>query len=580
MKKTKNLLTKTLKCLLVFGIIFSQLSFPLSVLADEVLENNKLNEVVEELENETTETNNGETTEGTDQIDATENDTENNITEENNPTQEDNTTSEDDNTTTEGDNSENIEEETPTPEEKAVFTLEKITQENNNFYIIKNFSDVAVTVQQLKELEVNAVITDEENNEITEKNVEIISNYQITITNEAGEEVIYTIIVLADYDNNGIVDTEDQTILLNQLKAGSEVEDILKLDLNKDEKFDILDVTYPIFTEKTWENEKQATDELTNKLTTDEEVVVGEEIKLNYIVEGFAIDKLAGIQGVLKYNKNLLQLRKIEVDGIEEKLVELENGNFAYLLADYNKDGEVLITLTFKALKADTEETVVSIEEIVTSIGGVTAKLNSNAVSTSFKISSGKGGDGGENSSQTTDTTTNLTETTPDPVVTPTTIVVPTVATTKYVSLSSDNYIKSLIITGYDIEFDKNTYEYSITVKSDVSSLDLTVLLNSDAATYYIEGNNNFKVGENIVKIVVTAENGTTRTYTIKVNKEKEEKVKEKDNEDDEEEVEEKSSTSKTIIIILIILVIIGLIYVIFKDDEEDEKESKKESKK
>ena len=87
------------------------------------------------------------------------------------------------------------------------------------------------------------------------------------------------------------------------------------------------------------------------------------------------------------------------------------------------------------------------------------------------------------------------------------------------------------------------------------------MVLNSSSASYEISGNQNFKVGANTVTIKVTAEDGTERTYTLKVTRQKAKT---------EEEQEEKKS-SKTIIIILIILVIIGLIYVIFKDDEEDE---------
>ena len=134
---------------------------------------------------------------------------------------------------------------------------------------------------------------------------------------------------------------------------------------------------------------------------------------------------------------------------------------------------------------------------------------------------------------------------------------------------SSDSYLADLKISGVDFEFSPYTYKYEITVANDVNSLDLSVILSSNLATYSVYGNENFKVGENVVTVVVTAEDGSTHTYTLIVNKEK---AKDSAKDKDEDTTEKKeSSTSRIIIIILIILVIIGLIYLIFKDDEEDE---------
>ena len=49
-----------------------------------------------------------------------------------------------------------------------------------------------------------------------------------------------------------------------------------------------------------------------------------------------------------------------------------------------------------------------------------------------------------------------------------------------YISLSNDNYIKELIIKDYEIDFNKDTLEYSITVDSDVDSLDLNIVLSDE----------------------------------------------------------------------------------------------------
>ena len=131
---------------------------------------------------------------------------------------------------------------------------------------------------------------------------------------------------------------------------------------------------------------------------------------------------------------------------------------------------------------------------------------------------------------------------------------------------NTNNNLSNLQIEGHSINFDKDTLEYSINVSSDVDSLDITANAEAGTSRVNIYGNNSFKEGENIVRVVVTAEDGSEKTYTIKVNKE----VKEETVSEDTEETTEGSQLEKTIIIILIILVVIGLIYLIMKPDEEE----------
>ena len=53
----------------------------------------------------------------------------------------------------------------------------------------------------------------------------------------------------------------------------------------------------------------------------------------------------------------------------------------------------------------------------------------------------------------------------------------------------------------------------------EVEKLEITPILQDDKSKFEITGNENFKVGNNIVKITVTAEDGTNRIYTITVAK-------------------------------------------------------------
>ena len=93
--------------------------------------------------------------------------------------------------------------------------------------------------------------------------------------------------------------------------------------------------------------------------------------------------------------------------------------------------------------------------------------------------------------------------------------------TTTTPTKSSNNYLKSLETTNGDIKpnFDKAKNNYSITVPYNISRLtDITAIPEDEKATAKINGNANFKVGEvNTVEIIVTAEDGSERTYTLNV---------------------------------------------------------------
>lgn len=537
MKKTNNTISKAGKCLLVFGVLFSQMSFPINVLADEFKTEVSSNEVEEVQDDEL-----GQIQKQTDDSNS-------------------DILPDEDQSNEETDKTEGTE-----------LTIELI----EGLCIIKSSIDTPVTKEQLTDSLADSTnitqiqVIDLEGNLVEEKTTPVQTGFTVTLIEEG--TISYQVVILGDYDDNGILEQEDQQQMLTSLKETLTEEELAiiltKIDLNQDQKFNILDVTHPIFTTNNWNVDAEATDELITYLESDtEEVYIEEEIKVSYNIFGFEKDTLTGIEGDLNYNKDLLQLTKIEVNNIEQELSELENSHLVYLLDNYNTNG-VLITLTFKTLASGTTE--VSINNLVASLGGIKANLISENVSTSINILEyGKGGDV-ELEEETTSTTTTIEPTTTPVQTTVTTAAVQTVVKPVYVALSSDNSIKSLTIKNYEIDFNSNTYEYSLKVKNSVRSLDLTIVLNDEQASYTVSGNEKFKVGENTVTITVTAEDGTTQDYILKVDREKKETIEE------EEEVKEETNSSKTVIIILIVLVIIGLIYVIFKDDEEESRESKK----
>lgn len=84
---------------------------------------------------------------------------------------------------------------------------------------------------------------------------------------------------------------------------------------------------------------------------------------------------------------------------------------------------------------------------------------------------------------------------------------------------SKDNYLKSLSIEGYTItpEFDKDTLEYSAVVPSDITSINIVATKNDSKASVVGDGEKAVLEGSNAFEIVVTAQNGATRTYTLNV---------------------------------------------------------------
>ncbi|MCM1053645.1 MAG: cadherin-like beta sandwich domain-containing protein [Ruminococcus sp.] len=96
---------------------------------------------------------------------------------------------------------------------------------------------------------------------------------------------------------------------------------------------------------------------------------------------------------------------------------------------------------------------------------------------------------------------------------------------------STDNTLKSLGVENYEISpnFDKNTTDYSISVPSDVNDIKVNATANDSKAKVEITGNTGLKTGENTVTVKVTAEDGSTKVYNIKVNKQDEKKSNDSD---------------------------------------------------
>lgn len=87
---------------------------------------------------------------------------------------------------------------------------------------------------------------------------------------------------------------------------------------------------------------------------------------------------------------------------------------------------------------------------------------------------------------------------------------------------SADNSLKSLKLSEGTLSpaFVYNNVKYSATVGADTNSIDVDAVVSDSSATIQsITGNTDLKEGQNVIKIVVAAENGNLATYTINVTK-------------------------------------------------------------
>jgi YD repeat-containing protein len=83
---------------------------------------------------------------------------------------------------------------------------------------------------------------------------------------------------------------------------------------------------------------------------------------------------------------------------------------------------------------------------------------------------------------------------------------------------SSDARLKGLTVSAGSLSFDANTTSYTVNVANDVTVIDVTGTANHSSAT--VSGNvsnKSLNVGSNEVSITVTAEDGTTKIYTVTI---------------------------------------------------------------
>ena len=92
---------------------------------------------------------------------------------------------------------------------------------------------------------------------------------------------------------------------------------------------------------------------------------------------------------------------------------------------------------------------------------------------------------------------------------------------------SSNNFLSSLTIDNFKLNetFDKESLEYTLTVPSDTEKIKINAQLADSSATVTGTGEKTIETGLNTIELVVTAANGSKRTYKLNVTKEEEKPI-------------------------------------------------------
>lgn len=229
---------------------------------------------------------------------------------------------------------------------------------------------------------------------------------------------------------------------------------------------------------------------------------------------------LATAQGDISYDNNYLEYVKYQ-DSSPSLTVSFGSTTKRFVALGMNgeaiKSSEDIITLTFRAKQVGS--TTVGINNMV--VGDVKAishsanvsvknitivdekkEDNSNDNNDKKDTSSNKGNNSGSKKNNSSNSNKNNSNN--------------STASNK----SSNNLLDSLTINNAKMSptFSKDVTSYSITVPKDVNKLDLDYKLSDSKASVKVVGNDNLKSNKNnVVEIIVIAEDGSTKTYTLNV---------------------------------------------------------------
>lgn len=180
------------------------------------------------------------------------------------------------------------------------------------------------------------------------------------------------------------------------------------------------------------------------------------------------------------------------------------NANIKSLTIKTNDDSDVVLSPVFNSGVYDYETTVASNVKTV-SITPILEDAKANAVISNNANEELKAGE---------DNKITITVTAEDGSKKAYNIII------KREALTSDATLKSLEIEEAEkFEFDKEKFTYNVKIDKNIKSLTIIYELSDENSTINIEGNSELKNGS-IVKLIVTAQDGTKKVYTLNIIKE------------------------------------------------------------
>ena len=503
---------------------------------------------------------------------------------------------------------------------------------NNGYLFInaKNYDKnldvmkVGEILDKFSQSDISVVVKDSDGILVFDNDSELYNNYVIELTK--GKTISYTVIVLGDANNDNVFDRNDLGLTIDGYLSGTNMPSMDVYTSNDDEEFGTI----------TFDDVRVLNNALRENPITDYEdnnnlklsigsvpsnVFVGDSFEVNVIVNSDdASDYIDGINALVSVNDKLMLT--------DVKFNDTFSGNYKdghiVGVGDTLYNDYIMLTLVFTATGIGIGSASISGEvskvydaydfedlgfdvQIIRNISSNNdlASLNSNVGTfdrefdrdvTSYTLTVPYDTESVILSGSTFDMYSTVSglvlyELTSDETIATITVTAEDgstkvytvrivkeakpVVTTSNISYvySSNNYLKTLEIADYDIDFDKLVNEYRIRVDSDVNSLDIKAIAEDNRASVEITGNENFKTGDNTVIIKVTAENGDVNEYKLIVNKKAPKKNAVTVTDDSS------NTAEKVVIIVLIVLVVLGLLYLIFKKDDEDEVPVQKDDK-
>ncbi len=134
----------------------------------------------------------------------------------------------------------------------------------------------------------------------------------------------------------------------------------------------------------------------------------------------------------------------------------------------------------------------------------------------------------------------------------------------KNITKETNNKLESLEITNYQINFDPETTIYNLTIENE-KSLNIIPKVQDSTSSVVVNGNENLKDGS-VIKLVVTAVDGSTKEYIINISKNEEVNNNDKkdDNQNDNNVVKVNENRKLQIIIGVASLLVIVVVVILF----------------